>query len=75
MDMSPVHQVWPKPSCKEQRKGEEDKADRRRDGKTTSGNEQALSLQVPEGGGEQRKMEEIGCEDICGAPMTLVVKG
>ena len=31
--------------------------------------------QVPEGGGEQRKMEETGCEDICGAPMTLVVKG
>ena len=26
--MSPVHQVWPIPSCKAQRKGEEDKADR-----------------------------------------------
>ena len=31
---SPVHQVWPKPSCKAQRKGEEDKADKGRDGKT-----------------------------------------
>ena len=30
MVMSPVHQVWPKPSCKAQRKGEEDKADRKR---------------------------------------------
>ena len=29
MVMSPVHQVWPKPSCKAQRKGEEDKADRK----------------------------------------------
>ena len=28
----PVHQVWPKPSCKAQRKGEEDKADRGRSG-------------------------------------------
>ena len=27
MVMSPVHQVWPKPSCKAQRKGEEDKAE------------------------------------------------
>ena len=27
--------------------------------------------QVPEGSG---KMEETGCEIICGAPMTLVVK-
>ena len=24
---------------------------------------------------EQRKMEETGCEVICGAPMTLAVKG
>ena len=31
--------------------------------------------QVPEGGGEQGKMEETGCEIICGAPMTLTVKG
>ena len=30
---------------------------------------------VPEGSGEQRKMEQTGCEVICGAPTTLVVKG
>ena len=30
---------------------------------------------VPEGSGEQRKMEETGCEIICGALMTLVVQG
>ena len=30
--------------------------------------------QVPEGGGEQGKMEETGCEIICGAPATLAVK-
>ena len=47
--MSPVHQVWPKPSCKAQWKGEEDKADRGRGGKTTSGNGQAWSLPSPRG--------------------------
>ena len=31
--------------------------------------------QVPEGSGEQGKMEETGCEIICGAPTTLMVKG
>ena len=31
--------------------------------------------QVPEGSGEQRTMEEAGCEIICGAPTTLAVKG
>ena len=30
--------------------------------------------QIPEGGGEQRKTEETGCEVICGAPTTLAVK-
>ena len=31
--------------------------------------------QLPEGSGEQRKMEETSCEIICGAPTTLAVKG
>ena len=31
--------------------------------------------QVPEGCGEQGKMEKTGCKIICGAPMTLAVKG
>ena len=31
--------------------------------------------QDPEGSGEQRKMEKIGCEIICGAKTTLEVKG
>ena len=30
--------------------------------------------QVPEGSGEQGKMKETGCENICGAPKTLAVK-
>ena len=31
--------------------------------------------QFPGGSGEQGKMEETGCEIICGAPATLTVKG
>ena len=31
--------------------------------------------QVPGGSGEQRKIEESGCEVICSVPTTLVVKG
>ena len=31
--------------------------------------------QVPEGSGEQGKMQETGYEIICGAPTTFVVKG
>ena len=40
---------WPKPSCKAQWKGEEDKADKGRGGKTTSGNGQAWSSASPRG--------------------------
>ena len=49
MVMSPFHQVWPKPSCKAKWKGEKDKADRGRGGKTTSGNGQAWSALSPRG--------------------------
>ena len=31
--------------------------------------------EVPEGSGQQGKIEETGCEIICGVPMTLAVKG
>ena len=30
--------------------------------------------QVPEGSGEQGRMEKTGCAIICGAPMTLTIK-
>ena len=49
MVMSPVHQVWPKPPCKAQWNGEEDKADRGRGVKITSGNGQAWSSESPRG--------------------------
>ena len=74
MVMFPVHQVWPKPSCKAQRKGEEDKADRGRGGKTISGNGQAWSSASPRGQWRTGKNVETGCKVICGAPTTLAVK-
>ena len=55
MVMSNVHQVWPKLSCKAQWKGKEDKADRGRGRKTTSGNGQAWSLASPRGQWRTRK--------------------
>ena len=54
---------------------EEDKADRGRGGKTTSGNGQAWSSPSPRGKWRTGKMEETGCEIIRGAPTTLTVKG
>ena len=54
--------------------GEEGKADRG-SGKTASGNGQPGLRKVQEGRGKQRKMEETGCEIICGAPTSLAVKG
>ena len=83
--MLPVHLVWPKPSCKVQRKEEKDKADRRRGGKTASGNGQALNLPSPRGQWrteekkekkkKEKKKEETGCEIIWGALTTLTVEG
>ena len=71
-----VHQVWPKPSCKAQWKGEEDKVDRGRGGRTTSGNGQAWSLAGPRGqwrtGKNGKKL--VAELSVVHAPTTLAVK-
>ena len=69
------YQVWPKPSWKAQWKGEEDKADRGKAEGQHQGMDRPGVRQVPEGSGEQGKMEKIGWKIICGAPTTLAVKG
>ena len=43
-------------------------------GRQHQGMDRLGACQVPEGSGEQGKMEETGCEIICGAPTTLAVK-
>ena len=75
MVMSPVYQVLPKPSCKAQWKGEEDKQTEEEVGRQHQRMDSPGVHQVPEGSGEEGKMEETGCEIICGAPATLAVKG
>ena len=62
----------PEPSCKAQWKGEEDKASRKRGGKTTSGNGQAWSSPSPRGQWrtEKNNIEETGYEVIYGALTT-----
>ena len=54
--------------------GKEDKADKGRGGKTTSGNGQAWSSAGSRGQWRTGKMEETGSEIICGVPMTLAVR-
>ena len=44
-------------------------------GRQNQGMDRPGVRQVPEGSGEQGKMEKTGCKIICGAPTTLVVKG
>ena len=44
-------------------------------GRQHQGMDKPVVLQVPEGSGEQRNMEETGYEIICGAPTTPVVEG
>ena len=44
-------------------------------GRQHKGMDRPGALQVPEGSGERGKIEESGCESICGAPTTLAVKG
>ena len=44
-------------------------------GKRHQGMDRPGVQQVPDGSGEQGKMENTGCKIICGAPKILVVKG
>ena len=44
-------------------------------GRQHQGMDRSGVRQVPEGSGEQGKKEETGCKIICGAPVTLAVKG
>ena len=44
-------------------------------GRQHQGMDRPGGRQVPEGSGEQGKMEKTGCKIICGAPTTLAVKG
>ena len=75
MGMSPVHQIWPKPSfARHSERGKKTRQTEEEVGRQHQGMDRPGVRQVPEDGGEQRKMEETGCEVICGVPTTLAVK-
>ena len=44
-------------------------------GRQDQGMDRPGGRQVRQGSGEQEKVEKIGCEIICGAPVTLAGKG
>ena len=44
-------------------------------GRRHQGMDRPVVRQVPEGSGEQGKMEKTGCKITCGAPTPLAVKG
>ena len=75
MVMFPVHQVWPKPSRKASERGKKTRQTEEEVGKQRQGMDRPGVHQVPQGSGEQEKMEETVCKIICGARTAFVVKG
>ena len=73
--MFPIHQVQPKSSCKAQWKGKKTRQTEEEVGRQHQGMDRPGVRQVPEGSGEQGKIEKTGCKIICCAPTTLAVKG
>ena len=74
MVMSPVHQVWLKNLARHSERGKKTRQTEEEVGTQHQGMDRPGVRQVPEGSGEQRKMEETGYKIICGAPKTLAVK-
>ena len=75
MVMSPVHRVWPNHLAMHSERGKKTRQTEEEVGRQHQGMGRSGVRQVPEGGGEQGKMEETGCEIILGALRTLAVKG
>ena len=68
------HKPW-KESSKQSERGKKARLTQEEVGRQYQEMDRPGVRQVPEGSGEQRKMEETGCEIICDAPTTLAVKG
>ena len=75
MVMLPVHQVWQNHLARHSERGKKTRQTEEKVGRQHQGMDRPEVRQVPEGGGEQGKVEETGCEIICGAQTTLAVKG
>ena len=75
MVMSTVHQVWPKHLARHSERGKKTRQTEEEMGRQHQEMDRPGVRQVPEGSGEQGKMEKTGCKIIRGAPTTLAVKG
>ena len=75
MVMSPVHRSGQNHLARLSEMGKKTGQTEEEVGRQHQGMDRPGVRQVPESSGEQRKMEETGCEIICGAPTTLAVKG
>ena len=75
MVMSPIHQVWPNHLAKHSERGKKTRQTEEEVGRQHQGMDRPGVHQVPEDSEEQGKMEETGCEIICGAQTTLAFQG
>ena len=75
MVVFPVHQVCQNHVARHNERGKKTRRTKEEVGRQHQGMDRPGVRQVSEASGEQEKMEETGCEIICGAPATLAVKG
>ena len=75
MVMSPVIRSGQNHFSRHSERGKKTRQTEEEIGRHHQGMDRPGARQVPEGSGEQGKMEETGCEIIWGAPTTLAVKG
>ena len=75
MVMSPNQQVWQNHLARHNERGKKTRQTEEEVGRQHQGMDRPGVQQVPEGSGEQGKMETTGCKTICVAPTTLAVKG
>ena len=75
MVMSLVPRVWPNHLARHSGRGKKTRQTEEEVGRQHQGTDRLGVGQVPEGSGEQGKMEETGREIICSTPTTLAVKG
>ena len=73
MDMIPFIKFGQTHLARHSERGKKTKQTGEEVGRQHQGMDRPGVCQVSEGSGEQGKMEETGCEIICGAPMTLAV--
>ena len=75
MIMSPIHQVWPNHRARHSERWKKTRQTEEVVGRQHQKMDRPGVQQVPEGSGEQGKMEKTGCKIIHGAQTTLAVKG